>query len=313
MNKQWIAIAALAAAPVALAAEINFAALLQRLPAWPANLAAVAKIKAGGNVVASKLEDDLKQASTQLALDEQNRVTAGTGLEVGADPAQAQARMQAMAAQMQGMSQQQQIAMALQMQQQIQSNLGVQSAIMTPAETQAFSELNQQRMHVNEFNTQLNQLNQRQIALRSAIDAQHQQISNALQKSVDALNATPTNSQAACEARTRQQKQLRIDAFNRQVVVADKLVAQTQPPYADYRKLAEGERLRLDRSLVLAAKIKNGAMRKQAAGIVASARQNTLGATQAVLSPYNSVQDEAHWLADRDNAMKDSTDCGGGG
>lgn len=310
-------IAGLTAAQGAMAADVDFAALVQRLPAAiPADAATALKTQAAGTAAALALKQDIDKAGEAVSREQANRLFAGTGMAPGSDDAAAQqARMQAMAQQMQGMSQQQQIAMALQMQQQVQANMGMQAAIMSPAEQQAMAALAQDPQRSNELMQTNMQTLQRVTALRQAADAQHQQIRTELDKAIAATQKMTLGSNAACVAQARQQKQLVVEAGNRHIAVADKLLGQMQPVYADYRKRAGDELQHMNLDISLAAKIKNGAMQKQAAQSVSTAKAATLSATQSALEFYRQSFDEAHWVQDRDRAAAQElpTGCGGEG
>lgn len=315
--KIGLLLAGLAIAQGAPAADVAFASLVQRLPAaLPANATAAVQGQAAGAATAEALNKDLTAAQEDVTREQANRVMAGTGLAPGNDDvATQQARMQAMAQQMQGMSQQQQIAMAMQMQQQIQANMGMQAAIMNPAEQQAMGALMQDPQRTNEMTQSGFQLTQRALALRQAADAKHAQIRAGLDKAIAATQQLPTGSDAACVAVARKQKDLTVAAANQHIAVSDQLLAQLQPVYGEYRKRASDELQHMNLDVSLAAKVKNGAMQKQAAQAVSTARMATLTATQLALEFYKQSFDEVRWVQDRDRAAAQvlPTGCGGEG
>lgn len=119
---------------------------------------------------------------------------------------------------------------------------------------------------------------------------------------------------AECVAMARKQKQIRVDAFNKQVVVSNNLLTQLQPVYSEYRKRASDELQHMNLDIELAAKIKNGAMQKQAAQTVATARTSTLGAIQSSVEFYKQSFEETRWAMQRDQAVAEQigTGCDGG-
>jgi hypothetical protein len=318
MIRAGMLIAGLAVTQIAAAAaDINYPALVQRLPAaLPSDASAALKTQTAGLAAMQALAQDVRNASAQVNAEQASRIYAGTSLDPGtSDPAEQQKRMQAMAAQMQGMSPQQQIAMAMKMQQQVQSNMGVQAAAIAPSEQQAVTTLAQDPRRSNQLMQSNMLLVQKVQDLRQAADAQHQQIQAALDKAITTTQNVTLHGDAECAALSRKQKQLRVDAFNKQVAVSNNLLTQLQPIYTEYRKRANDELQHLNSDIALAAQIKNGAMQKQAAQTVATARGATLSSVQTGSEFYKQAFDETRWASQRDQAVAEqpANACAGGG
>ena len=317
MIRAGMLVAGLLASTVTLAGESDYAVLLHRLPATlPADAATALKTQTESLAAMEALSQDIRNAVQQVNAEQANRVYAGTALAAGTDdPAEQQKRMQAMAQQMQGMSPQQQIAMAMQMQKQMQSNLGMQSAIIAPSEQKAVTALAQDPMRSTQLMQSNTALVQKVLALRQAADAQHQQIQAAMDQAMTATQNATMHSDAECVAQARRQKQIRVDAFNRQITVANHLLTQLQPSYAEYRQRADAELTHMNQDIALAAQIRNGAMQKQAAQTVSTARGAALAAMQADIEFYKQAFDEARWVSQRDDAVAQAlpTGCDGGG
>lgn len=317
MIRAGMLIAGLAVTQIAAAADINYPAFVQRLPATlPADANVALKTQTAGLASMQTLAQDIQNALAQLNAEQASRLYAGTAMDPGtSDPAEQQKRMQAMATQMQGMSPQQQIAMAMKMQQQVQSNMGVQAAIIAPSEQQAVTTLALDPQRSNQLMMSNNVLVQKVQGLRQAAAAQHQQIQAALDKAITASQNVTLHGNAECAAQSRKQKQLRVDAFNKQVAVSNNLLTQLQPVYAEYRKRANDELQHMNGDVALAAKIKNGAMQKQAAQTVSTARGATLSSVMTGAEFYKQSLDESRWAVQRDQAAAEqvATACDGGG
>jgi hypothetical protein len=317
MVRAGLLVVGLALTQIASAAEVNFAGLVQRLPAaMPADAITAQKSQGASLAAMATLNQDLQNATIQVNNEQANRLYAGTGMAPGNDdPATQQKRMQEMATQMQGMSQQQQIAMAMKMQQQVQSNMGMQAAILTPGEQQAMTTLAQDPRRSNELMMSGNAMTQKVMALRQAADAEHQQVDVQLQAALKTAYAVTTHSDADCVALARKAKQLQVDAGNRNIAISNKLLGQLQPVYAEYRKRSGDELQHMNQDVSVAATIHNGAMQKQAAQSVSTARMATLASTQAAVEFYKQGFDESRWAErlDQANAITIGKGCDGGG
>lgn len=301
----------------AAAADVNYQGFVQRLPsALPADAPTALKTQTASLAAMQTLNQEITTATSQVNAEQASRIYAGTSMDPGtSDPAEQQKRMQAMATQMQGMSPQQQIAMAMKMQQQVQSNMGVQAAIISPSEQHAVTTLALDPQRSNQLMMSNSVLVQKVMGLRQAADAQHKQISAALDKAITATQNVTLHGNAECVAQVRKQKQLRVDAANKQVAVSNALITQLQPIYTEYRKRAGDELQHMNGDVALAATIKNGAMQKQAAQTVSTARGATLASVQTGAEFYKQAFDESRWAADRDRANAEAipTGCDGGG
>ena len=169
-------------------------------------------------------------------------------------------------------------------------------------------------MRTNQLMQSHMQLVQKVLGLRQAADAQHQQIRSEMDKALTATLGTIMRNDAECVALARKQKQIRVDAMNRQVAVSNNLLTQLQPVYAEYRKRANDELQHMNSDVALAAQVKNGAMQKQAAQTVTNARTAALGSVQAGVEFYRQAFDEARWVSDRDRAAAEEigSGCQGG-
>lgn len=310
-------LAGLVTTQIAPAAEVDFAGLVQHLPAsLPGSAIAAAQSQSAGTATAAALSRDIDSAREQVAREQANRLYAGTELAPGTDDAAAQqARMQAMAQQMQGMSQQQQIAMAMQMQQQVQANMGLQSSVLAPDEQKALVTLMQDPQRSNQMMQSGALIAQQAATLRQGAETKHRLIQANLDQALVATQKMTLGSDARCAAQAARQKSLVVEAANQHVAVVDQLLGQLQPLYVEYRKRSNDELQHLNVDIGLAAKIKDAAKQKQAAQAVSTARQATLAATQQAVEFYKQSFDDLHWLKDRDRVVSEpaATGCGGEG
>jgi hypothetical protein len=205
--------------------------------------------------------------------------------------------------------------MAMKMQQQMQSNMGMQAAVIAPSEQHAVTTLAQDPQRTNQLMQSNMQLVQKVLVMHQAADAQHQQITAAMDKALLTTQNITLHGDAECVAQARKQKQIRVDAFNKHVAVSNNFLTQLQPVYTEYRKRANDELQHMNSDVALAATIKNGAMQKQAAQTVSTARIATLSSVQTGVEFYKQAFEEARWVSDRDQAAAQEigTGCEGGG
>ncbi|MGH8504641.1 MAG: hypothetical protein ACRETM_01595 [Stenotrophobium sp.] len=268
------------------AAAPDTAQLLAQLPAWPDSVAAAAS----GQALAEKLQEQLKRAGEQLQTETAHEAYAGTALDMGGDPAQAQAKAAAMAKQMASMTDAQKMAFAMRMQAQMMSGTNM-AAIPNAAETQAMQALSslqeQGRANADLMRADAGKMT----GMLESYQRQQQSLEDELTVKFQALNSKTRK--ANCVADWKQRQQLRMHYADQHVTLAGRMLAAMKPVYADEQKRA-GESVQLAaKAQQTGAVIHNPALKRQTGPMVGGLRAGTLTAVGEPVRAYGAAAQEA--------------------